>query len=60
MVNAITGLIGLAMTMVFLGYMVVWVKAIPLIVIVVGVMLLAVIDYVQSVRSGANTITNRK
>jgi hypothetical protein len=60
MINAITGFIGLAMTVVFLGYMVVWVQAIPLIIIVVGVMLLAAIDYVQSVRSGANTLTNRK
>ena len=50
MTNLITGIIGLAMVMAFLGFMVVWVKAIPLIIIVVGVMSLAVLDFVQSVR----------
>jgi hypothetical protein len=60
MVNAVTGVIGLAMVMMFLGFMVVWVKAIPLIIIVVGVMLLAVIDFVQSVRRGENSIADRK
>ncbi len=52
MTNLITGIIGLALVMIFLGFMVVWVKAIPLIIIVVGVMILAVIDFVQTVRSG--------
>lgn len=51
MINLITGIIGLALVMLFLGFMVVWVKAIPLIVIVVGVMTLAVIDFVQSLRA---------
>ncbi|CAN7706913.1 hypothetical protein LJR220_006936 [Bradyrhizobium sp. LjRoot220] len=51
MTNLITGIIGLALVMLFLGFMVVWVKAIPLIVIVVGVMTLAVIDFVQSLRA---------
>jgi len=56
MMNLITGIIGLAMVITFLGYMVIWVKAIPLIIIVVGVMLLAAIDLMQSVRSGENSI----
>jgi hypothetical protein len=51
MTNLITGMIGLGLVMTFLGIMVVWVKAIPLIVIVVGVMTLAVIDFVQSLRA---------
>lgn len=51
MTNLITGMIGLGLVMTFLGIMVVWVKAIPLIVIVVGVMALAVIDFVQSLRA---------
>jgi hypothetical protein len=54
MMNLITGIIGLAMVMTFLGFMVIWVKAIPLIVIVVGVMILAAIDLVQSVRAANN------
>jgi hypothetical protein len=50
MMLVITGLIGLAMAMVFLGFMVIWVPALPLIIIVVGVMALAVFDFVQTVR----------
>jgi hypothetical protein len=56
MMNLITGIIGLAMVMTFLGFMVIWVKAIPLIIIVVGVMILAVIDFVQSVRDKENSV----
>jgi hypothetical protein len=51
MTNFVTGIIGLAMAMTFLGFMVVWVPALPLIVIVVFVMALAAIDFVQSLRS---------
>ena len=54
MTNLITGIIGLAMVITFLGFMVIWVKAIPLIIIVVGVMVLAVFDFVQSLRMGGN------
>jgi hypothetical protein len=50
MTNFITGIIGLAMTITVLGFMLVWVPAPPLIIIVVGVMILAAIDFVQSVR----------
>ena len=46
----ITGIIGLAMVMAFLGFMLVWVPAPPLIIIVVGVMILAVYDFVQTLR----------
>jgi hypothetical protein len=56
MMNLITGIIGLAMVMTFLGFMVIWVKAIPLIIIVVGVMILAVNDFVQSVRDKENSV----
>ena len=48
----ITGLIGIAMLVAFLGFMVVWVKAIPLIIIVVGVVSLLVYDFVQTLRAG--------
>jgi hypothetical protein len=50
MTNLITGIIGLAMAMTFLGFMVVWVPAPPLIIIIVGVMILAAFDFVQSLR----------
>lgn len=48
----ITGLIGIGMLAAFLGFMVVWVKAIPLIIIVVFVMCLLIYDFVQTVRAG--------
>jgi hypothetical protein len=51
MTNLITGIIGLGLVITFLGIVLAWVKAIPLIIIVVGVMILAVIDFVQSLRA---------
>ncbi len=51
MTNLITGLIGLALMVTFLGILLVWIKAVPLIVIVVGVVILAVIDFVRSLRT---------
>ena len=55
MTNLITGIIGLAMVMIFLGFMVWWVKALPLIIIIVVVMIMAVVDFVQSLRLGENS-----
>jgi len=52
--NLITGLIGVVMLGAFLGFMLVWVKALPLIVIVVGVMLLLLYDVWQTLRYGEN------
>lgn len=51
MTNLITGLIGLALMITFLGILLVWIKAIPLIIIVVSVVILAVIDFVRSLRT---------
>jgi hypothetical protein len=56
MTNLITGIIALAMVMTFLGIMVWWVKALPLIIIIVGVMTMAVIDFVQSVLAKENSV----
>lgn len=55
MTNLITGLIGLALMMTFLGFLVVWIKAIPLIVIVVSVVILAVVDFIHSLRTTNGT-----
>jgi drug/metabolite transporter (DMT)-like permease len=46
----VTGIIGIAMVTIFLGFMVVWVKALPIIIIVVGVLLLLCYDFVQELR----------
>jgi len=53
-VSLITGAIGILMVAGFLGFMVVWVPAVPLIIIVIGVLLLLLYDFVQTVRFGQN------
>jgi hypothetical protein len=50
----ITGVIGVALLAVFLSIYVFWVKAVPLIIIIVGVMALLIYDFWQEVRSQAN------
>lgn len=50
----ITGVIGILMLAAFLGVMLWWVPATPLIIIVAGVMLLLVYDFVQTMRRGEN------
>jgi hypothetical protein len=50
----IAGIIGIAMVVIFLGIMVVWVPAPPLIIIVVAVMAMLVYDFVMTVRFGEN------
>ena len=51
----ITGLIGIALLVTFLGIMVWWVMAPPLIIIVVGVLVLLLIDFVQELRAESNS-----
>ncbi len=51
--NLITGLIGIGLLATFLGIMVWWVKALPLIIIVVGVFVLLLFDLVQELRAAA-------
>lgn len=48
--NLLAGLIGIALMCVFLGVMIAWVKAIPLIVIWVGVMLMMIYDFIKTMR----------
>jgi hypothetical protein len=50
----ITGIIGIVMLATFLGFMVWWVPAPPLIVIIVSVLLLLIYDFVQTLRNGEN------
>lgn len=54
MTNFITGIIGIFLVAAFLTFMLVWVPAPPLIIIVLAVMALLIIDFVQSVRAGGN------
>ena len=55
MMTFITGLIGIALLATFLGIMVWWVKALPLIIIVVGVFILVIVDFVQELRAASNS-----
>ncbi|PWB65815.1 MAG: hypothetical protein C3F17_03020 [Bradyrhizobiaceae bacterium] len=48
----ITGLIGIALVLSFLGILLWWVKVLPLIVITVVVMLMLLYDFVQTLRYG--------
>jgi hypothetical protein len=54
MTTLITGIIGIAMLVTFLGIMLWWVKALPLIIIIGGVVLLLLYDFVQTLRFGEN------
>jgi hypothetical protein len=52
MTNFITGLIGIAGFCAFLGILLWWTKAIPLIVICAVVLVLLLVDFVQSMLPG--------
>jgi hypothetical protein len=54
MMNLVTGIVGIGMLIVFMGIMLIWVPAPPLIVIVVGVVLLLIYDFMQTLRHGEN------
>lgn len=48
----VTGIVGIAMLVVFLGFLVWWIKALPLTIIVGVVVLLLVYDFVRTLRYG--------
>lgn len=50
MMNLITGIIGIVLVAIFMGFMLVWVKAPPLIVICLGVGALLIYDFYLSLR----------
>jgi hypothetical protein len=56
--NLITGLVGIALLVGFLGILVGWLKALPLIVIAVGCVLLLIYDFISTLResNGANGV----
>jgi xanthosine utilization system XapX-like protein len=55
MTMLITGVIGIGMFVAFLGFLIVWVPAPPLIVIVVGVTALLIYDFVNELRAQAES-----
>lgn len=52
MLMFVTGLIGIALLVVFLGFLVWWIKALPFTIIVVAVVLLVLYDFVRTLRYG--------
>ena len=52
MMTLLTGLVGIAMVVAFLGFLVWWIKEVPFTIIVVGVLLLLVYDFVKTLLSG--------
>jgi hypothetical protein len=53
MTNLVTGIIGIAGVLTFLGILLWWIKAVPLIIISVVVMALLIWDFVQGLRTGS-------
>jgi CHASE2 domain-containing sensor protein len=56
MTNFITGLIGIAGVCVFLGILLWWIKAVPLIIIGVLVMALLIWDFYKSLQADDNRV----
>jgi hypothetical protein len=54
MTNLITGVIGIAGVLVFLGILLWWIKALPLIIICVIVMAMLIWDFYGTLRSDGN------
>jgi membrane protein implicated in regulation of membrane protease activity len=52
MMTLVTGIIGIAMLLVFLGILAWWIKALPFTIIVAVVVLMLLYDFIQTVRHG--------
>ena len=52
MAQLFSGVIGIGLLAAFLGFMIVWVPAIPLIIIVILALTLLMYDFVQELRHG--------
>ena len=48
----VTGLVGIAMVVAFVGFLVWWIKDLPFTIIVVAVVLLLLYDFVRTLRYG--------
>jgi hypothetical protein len=52
MMGLVTGVVGIALVLLFLGILVWWIKALPLTIIVVSVVALLLYDFVRTLRYG--------
>ena len=50
----ITGIVGIAMLLAFLGILVWWIREVPFTLVVVGVVALLLYDFVRTLRYGEN------
>jgi hypothetical protein len=48
----VTGIVGIALVVLFLGVLVWWIKALPFTIIVVAVVVMLLYDFVQTLRYG--------
>jgi hypothetical protein len=55
MTNLVTGIFGILAVSIFMGFLLVWVPAPPLIIICLGVLALLAYDFIDSVRTGRST-----
>ncbi|MCL4710452.1 MAG: hypothetical protein KJZ73_04330 [Pseudorhodoplanes sp.] len=55
-ITIISGIIGIALLFAFVGFMLIWVKALPLIIIAVITGAMVVYDFVQTVRAGESGV----
>jgi hypothetical protein len=51
----VTGIVGIAMLVTFLGFLVWWIKDLPFTIIAVVVVLLLLYDFVRTLRYGENS-----
>ncbi|MBI2160596.1 MAG: hypothetical protein HYU25_09515 [Candidatus Rokubacteria bacterium] len=52
MMTLVTGLVGIAMLLVFLGFLAWWIRDLPFTIIVVAVVVMLVYDFVRTLRYG--------
>jgi hypothetical protein len=53
MTNFFTGIIGIGMLAAFIGFILIWLKALPLIIICAVVFVLLIIDFARSMQSNS-------
>ena len=50
--NLIAGMIGIVLVCVFLGILITWIKAVPIVIIMLGVIAMMIYDFVKTLREG--------
>ncbi|MGQ0665062.1 MAG: hypothetical protein ACT4P2_16070 [Pseudomonadota bacterium] len=53
--NLVAGIIGIVLVVAFLGTLMVWLKSVPLIIIMLGVIALMIYDFAKTLKEGNGT-----